>query len=236
MVQTTIFLSPDKRLRQLAALAAVVALDGRHHAGRALEVEERLLQLRVDHVAVGDHQHGVEHLLVLRVVQLGEKVRRPRDGVGLARAGRVLDQILAARALPRSTAAWSLRVTSSWWKRGKMIRVDLLLLVPLGDEVAAEDFQPALPLPDLLPEVGRAMAARRVHRIARRAVVALVEGQEHASPGHPACVTIATSLLLTAKCTSAPLREGEQRLGGLPFGLRVAGRSDTGRSHRRCSG
>ena len=91
-----------QRLRQFAALAAAFALDRGDHAGGALEVEERLLQLRVDHVAVGDDQHGIEDLLVLRVVQLGKEVRRPGDGVGLARAGRVLDQILAARPLPRA--------------------------------------------------------------------------------------------------------------------------------------
>ena len=102
-----------KRLGQLAALAAVVALDRGDHAGRPLEVEDRFLKLRVDHVAVGDDEHGVEHLLVLRVVQLGEEVGRPRDGVRLARAGRVLDEILACPAPSASTAAWSLRVTSS---------------------------------------------------------------------------------------------------------------------------
>ena len=37
--------------------------------------------------------------LSVGVVQLGEKVRGPGDGVRLARAGRVLDEILAARSV-----------------------------------------------------------------------------------------------------------------------------------------
>src|SRR5690349_8411210 len=55
---------------------------------------------------------------------------------------------------------------------------DLLLVVPLGDEVAAEDLQPAVTLPNALPEVGGAMAAIRVDRIPLRAVVPLVEREE----------------------------------------------------------
>ena len=151
-------LAAGQRLRQLAALAAALALDRRHHAGRALEVEERLLQLGVDHVAVGDHQHGVEQLLVLRVVQVGQEVRRPGDGVRLARAGRVLDQILAARPVRQHRGLQLARGVELVEAREDDL-LDLLLLVPLGDEVAAEDLQPALPRPDLLPQVGRAMPA-----------------------------------------------------------------------------
>ena len=36
--------------------------------------------------------------------------------------------------------------------------VDFVLLVPLGCQVAAKDFQPAFAFPDLFPEVGRLMA------------------------------------------------------------------------------
>ena len=56
---------------------------------------------------------------------------------------------------------------------------DLLLLVPLGDDVAAEDFQPAFACPNLFPEIRRAVAALRIDRVASRAVIALVEGQKH---------------------------------------------------------
>ena len=165
IVQTTIFLSPDSASASLRALAAVLVGDRRHHAAGALEVEERLLQLRVDHVAVGDHQHGVEDLLVLCVVQLGQEVRRPGDGVGLARAGRVLDQVLAARAVLEHGGLQLARHVELV-VAGEDDLLDLLLLVALGDQVAAEDFQPAFARPDLLPQVGGAVAALRIDRVA----------------------------------------------------------------------
>ena len=163
MVQTTIFLSPESAVGQFAALAAALALDRRDHAGRALEVEDRLLQLRVDHVAVGDHQHRVEQLLVLRVVQVGQEVRRPRDGVRLARAGRVLDQVLAARPFRQHGGLQLARGVELVEAREDDL-LDLLLLVLLGDQIAAQDLQPALALPDLFPEVGGAVPAVRVQR------------------------------------------------------------------------
>ena len=113
MVQTTIFLSPESAAASSPLLLPSFARDRGHHAAGALEIEERLLKLRVDHRAVRDHQHGIEDLLVLRVVQLGEEVGGPGDGVGLARAGRVLDRDTCRPARRASTAAWSLRVTSS---------------------------------------------------------------------------------------------------------------------------
>ena len=163
--------------RELAALAAFLVGDRGHHAAGALEVEQRLLQLGIDDVAVGDHQHGVEDLLVPGVMQLGQEVCRPGDGVGLARTRRVLDQVLAARPVvehgPLELAGdVELMVT------GEDDVLDLLLLVALGDQVAAQDFQPALPSPYLLPEIGRPVATCRVDRITRRAFVAQVEGQE----------------------------------------------------------
>ena len=90
-------------------------------AARSLEVEQRVLELGVDDVAIRNDEHRVEDLLVLRVVELGEEVRCPGNGVGLARTRRVC----CTRYLPpgpsAATAACSFLVTSSWWKRGKMI-------------------------------------------------------------------------------------------------------------------
>jgi hypothetical protein len=142
--------------RPAGALAAFLALDGRDDAGRALEVEERLLELRVDDVAVGHHQHRVEDLLVLGVVQLGEEVRRPGDGVGLARARRVLDEVLAAGPVAQHRGL-ELAGHVELVEAREDEPDDLLLLVALGDEVAAEDLEPALARPDLLPQVRRAV-------------------------------------------------------------------------------
>ena len=92
-------LAPGERICELAALARALALDRRDDALGALEVGQRLLELAVDHVAVGDDDHGREQFLVCRVVQVREEMRRPCDGVRLARSGRVLDQIFLARPL-----------------------------------------------------------------------------------------------------------------------------------------
>ena len=70
---------------------------------------------------------------------------------------------------------------------GKEDPLDLLLLVALGDDVAPEDLEPALAIPDLFPAVGRAMPPRGIHRITGGAVITPVEGQETRSK---ACETL----------------------------------------------
>jgi hypothetical protein len=45
-------------LGELPTLAAALALDRLDHAGGALEIEQRLLKLAVDHPAVGHDDHG----------------------------------------------------------------------------------------------------------------------------------------------------------------------------------
>ncbi len=58
-----------------------------------------------------------------------------------------------------------------------------------------------------------------VRRIARRAVVAFVEGQKFV-PGPANLVVICTSELLTAKCTSAPVgKESKGSTAFCPLGL-----------------
>ena len=163
-------------LGQLAALAARVTLDGGHHALGALEVEDGLLQLRIEHVAVADHQHAVEQLMVLRIVQVGQKVRRPGNRIGLAAARAVLDQVFMPCPLGQHGGLQLARGIELVVAREDEAR-HLLLAVALGDEVAAHDLQPAVALPHLLPQVGRAVACG-VGRVARTAVIALVEGQK----------------------------------------------------------
>ena len=60
-----------------------------------LELVDGVLQLLVKHAPVGDHDDGVEDLLVLGVVEACKPVGKPRDRVGLARSGRVLDEVVA---------------------------------------------------------------------------------------------------------------------------------------------
>ena len=89
------------------------------HAVLVLELVDRVLQLRVEHGPVGDHDHPVVELAVVRVVQGRKLVREPGDRVGLAGAGRVLDEVRVARALlPGGATSWF--TASHWWKRGKI--------------------------------------------------------------------------------------------------------------------
>jgi len=73
---------------QLGALASgpdpTSAGDDGHHTRRALEVEDRFLELGTEQGAIRDHQHDVEDLVVRRVVQIGEEMGGPGNGVGLA--------------------------------------------------------------------------------------------------------------------------------------------------------
>ena len=87
MVQNYDLLRPRECRRQFFALAAVGPLDRGHDAGRSLEIEDRFLQLRVDDGAVRDDQHSVEDLFALGIVQVGQKMCGPGNGVRLARAG-----------------------------------------------------------------------------------------------------------------------------------------------------
>ena len=63
-----------------------------------------------------DHQHACRTACwCCGVVQVGQEVRGPGDRVGLARAGRVLDQVLAARPVAPARPPPACRVASSWW-------------------------------------------------------------------------------------------------------------------------
>jgi hypothetical protein len=106
-----------------------VGVDLLHDAGLVLELIDRVLELAVEHGAVGQHHHGVVDLPVLLVVQRGEPMGQPGDGVGLAGARRVLRQVVGPGA--GLLAAASSRVTQShWWKRGKII-ASLVVTLPV---------------------------------------------------------------------------------------------------------
>ena len=99
--------------------------------------------------------------------------------------------------------------------------LDLLLVVTLGDEVPAQDLEPAIARPHLLPEVRRAVAACGIHWIAGGPVVALIEGQERGSrtgqPGDHVDFAIAHG-----EVHHRTARKRQQRLGGLALGIRHA--------------
>ncbi len=95
--------------------------------------------------------------LVFRVVQVGKEVRGPGDGVGLARPRRVLDQVLAAGALGLDGLLQLSRYGKLVVAR-EDVRGELLFVIALRYQVAAQDFKEARPLPNLLPQVAGAVA------------------------------------------------------------------------------
>ena len=82
-------LLPRQGLGQLGR----VLVDLHHDATGVLELVDGLLKLAVEDDAVGDDDDLVEDLGVGGVVEVGEPVGGPGDGVGLARPSRVLDEV-----------------------------------------------------------------------------------------------------------------------------------------------
>ena len=156
-----------------------------------LDLVDGVLQLPVQHAAVGDHNHAVIDLPVGGVVQARQPVRQPRDAVGLATARGVLDQIVAPRPFHRCDChqpAHGVKLVIAREDqrlprhRARAAVVFDLLVAALHEHVRAQDVQEPLPLQHLLPEVAGAVA-RRMRRVARAAAnvagpVAAVEGQK----------------------------------------------------------
>ena len=212
-------------LGQLGRLAAFAFLagDAADHAFGVLELVDGLLQLGIEHGAVSDDDYRVEHPLVLLGVQRGKTVRRPGDGVGLARARAVLDQVTLPRPLGASGGHQSVdrvplveaREDQSLF--GVAFALPVLLLFLLQVDEAAEDVEPGIALEDLLPKVVGSVAMR-IRRITGTAFVALVEGQEEGvtagqSGGHPHL------FLADGKVHQGALAEGQQRLGFAGLGI-----------------
>jgi hypothetical protein len=159
-----------------------VLLDTRDHALLVLDLVYGVLELPVEHHAVGDHDHGVEDFPVPLVVQAGEAVGEPGDAVGLAAAGGVLDQVAPARTLGAGGVgepAHGVELVEAWEEQdllGLLLPVHPPLLA-LEVHVAAEDVEEAVPLPDLFPQIAAPVAAR-VLRVASPAVTAPVEREE----------------------------------------------------------
>src|SRR4051812_44859799 len=96
---------------------------------------------------------------------------------------------------------------------------DLPLGVPPSNEVAAEDFKPALAFPDFLPEIAGRMPLR-VRRVAIAAIVPLVEGQE-AGGGSGELRSRVDFAVAHREVDKRPGGEGEQRLVWLAFRPRI---------------
>ena len=150
------------------------------HRGPDLRVlADRVADLPVQNAAVGHYDDGVEHRRA-SALQPEQLMREPRDGVALAAAGRVLDQIAPAHAaLARivQQPTHHIELMVAW--PDLCLPLPAGLLVPDHDDlgVVLEDVRHAFPGQHLAPQVV-GLDSVRVRRISRAVVPAAVEREE----------------------------------------------------------
>ena len=158
-----------------------------------LELVDRVLQLLIQNDAVSHDDHAVEDALVRLVVQGSEPVGQPADGIALATAGRVLDEIvvpvpLAPSLLHQQPDRVELVVAREDHRLDlHLAAVVVASLLGLQMDEPGKHVEQAVPGEHLLPEVGRPVAAAlRVGRVPGAPVTPLVEGKELGGvPGQP---------------------------------------------------
>ena len=167
-----------------------VFIDLDHHARRCLELLDRVLQLLIQHPAIGDHDDAGEDFLVLRVEQGRQAVGRPADRVGFARAGRVLHQVSLANPLAQSGGQQLVHGVQLVVAREQQAGRERLLaglqidrLFELDRDELADDVEERLARQHLMPEVGRGVPSLLVRRVTRSGAAkaigdALVEGKK----------------------------------------------------------
>ena len=74
-------------------------IDLLHHAALVLELIDSVLKLLIEHHAVSDDDYAIENALARGIVQRGQTVRQPANGVALSAAGGVLDKVVVPDAL-----------------------------------------------------------------------------------------------------------------------------------------
>ena len=74
-------------------------VDSLHDAERVFELVDRVLELLIEHDAIGDHDHAVEDPRVGGIVQGREPMRQPTYGVALAAARGMLDEVVVPHAV-----------------------------------------------------------------------------------------------------------------------------------------
>src|SRR5699024_6694275 len=162
--------------------AVPAAGDGLEGARLGDQLVDSLLQLLVQHLAIGDDDDAVEDLLPIGGVPGGEAVSQPGDGVGLPGPCRVLHQVGVAGPFSAGGAhqirdGAPLVVAGEPHLGGGVLlsgdRVGGLLVFEV-DELG-EDLQPGVSLQDLLPQVGGRYGAVD-GRVTAAVVVAPVEG------------------------------------------------------------
>ena len=146
------------------------------------KLPDGIADLLVQHHAICDHDDGIHQQIAVRVLQPGQLMRQPCNGIGLAAARAVLNEIALADAV-------LLHIRQQAFHRRQLMiaREDLLIpgfagfLVLFLDQrgVVLDDAREHVLGQNLLPQVIRHQAVR-IGRVARAVLVALVEGQKPA--------------------------------------------------------
>ena len=155
---------------------AVGVPDRRRHLGI---LPDGVADLPVEDAPVGHHDDRVEHRRVV-AGQSDELVRQPSDGVALAAAGRVLDQVAPARPVGFGVGQQAAHHVELMVARPDLCPplpagLVVLLLHHLG--VVLQDVGQTLPRQHLAPQVVDRQPVR-VRRVARTVVPAAIERQE----------------------------------------------------------
>ena len=132
--------------------------------------------MSIDHRPVGNNQDRVKDLLVVRVVQIGQKMGRPCDGIGFTRTGGMLNQILLAGTFFQDSRLKFASHVQLVIAR-KQTPLQLFLVVAFVNQITSENFQPAFTLPDFFPQIRRHVSVG-IRRVSLGSVVAFIEGQE----------------------------------------------------------
>ena len=154
----------DQGFRELPA----VAVDGLDDTLRMLDLIDGVLELTVEHAPIGDHHDAVEALAILVVVQARQAMGEPRDAVGLAAAGGVLDQVVLSRAFLASRRddlphRIELMIAREDYGLGgdaplTTLAVFDLLLPGLDEQKMSNNVEKAVAREHVLPEVAGAVA------------------------------------------------------------------------------
>ena len=153
-----------------------------------LHPHDGLLELAVHHHAVGYNDDVVKNDLVVRIVQRTQTMRQPCNGVGFARTGAVLNQIvLRGTVYPDIREKFADHIQLVVARENEIFRpfhlaglvIDLFLY--LNKNELADQVQDGILRQNILPHIGHAVFVRK-GRISRTSgyplAVAHIEGQE----------------------------------------------------------
>ena len=168
MITGTAFSSASASWRELF-------VDPLHDAERVFELVDRVLELLIEHDAIGDHDHAIEDARVGSIVQGREPMRQPTDRVALAAARGMLDKVVVPYAFAACRVhqhAHRFELVVAGEDHGLCLDLAapmVAFLVGLQVDEAGEEVEQAVALQHLFPQVRRAVGpALRIRRVARR--------------------------------------------------------------------